>query len=73
MVWAWGGGGVRCTRTLDSPLGHYPRKGQGNRQYIVGTVFVMAGLLKICAEAWLFCILYTYVFGSQKTNNKSAH
>jgi hypothetical protein len=22
-----GGGGVRCNRTLDSPLGHYPSKG----------------------------------------------
>ncbi len=32
----------------------------------------MGGLIKICAKAWLFCILYTYVFASKKTNKKSA-
>ncbi len=27
----WPGGKVRCNRTLDSPLGHYPSKGLAKR------------------------------------------
>jgi hypothetical protein len=63
-----GGGGVRCNIKLKSPLEHYPNpsKGQGNGQYIVGTQFVMGGLIEICADTWFLCILYTYVFGSKK-------